>query len=308
MGCESSKSQSNFSQFDGLSFNIGDKNDELEKMNCLKENENTMINRVWITKKSAYLGDEHALALKHYLYFNGIPSFEGYAKKVNLHDPIINAFNIEDNYNYNTKHWALILELSNGTYVNIQSGKEGFSLEEFNKTDLEGEAVLNAITSTWGEKGHPFSFCYLGYAYYEYDKLKKILLEKKNKEKKNFEEKGKIYYSTYFNNCQHFVCDIEKILFGKIKVWHSFKRYLNQFYKHYFRDIDINRLKLEYGKKLDKMNIEIFKSNIKNINNFSVESENEPDITIKNKTKIYLNRMKEGVEEMFSLKYVDNLN
>ncbi len=48
MGSESSKSESDSS-------NSGEKNSELEEMNDLKENKNTIINRVWVVKKSISL-------------------------------------------------------------------------------------------------------------------------------------------------------------------------------------------------------------------------------------------------------------
>ena len=191
------------------SSNSGNKNHELERMNCRKENENTIIYRVWISKRSISLTDEHILHIfskREYIFLK--------QKK--------NIFKIKNKINCNFKHWAIILELSNGTYVNIQFGREGFSLEEFNKTDVEGEAALNAIISTWGEDGHPFSFCYLGFANYEYDKLKRLLKEVKNNEQKSFEEKKSCYYNVLFYNCHHFACDIEKILFGDILFFHFF--------------------------------------------------------------------------------------
>ena len=52
MGSESSKSESDSS-------NSGEKNSELEEMNDLKENKNTIINRVWVVKKSINLTDEN---------------------------------------------------------------------------------------------------------------------------------------------------------------------------------------------------------------------------------------------------------
>ena len=61
-------------------------------------------------------------------------------------------------------HWAIILELSNISYVKIQFGCKGFSLKEFNRTKIDGESLLNLIIKTWGEKSHSFSICYLGNA------------------------------------------------------------------------------------------------------------------------------------------------
>ena len=87
------------------------------------------------------------------------------------------------------KHWAIILELSNGSYVNIQFGRNGFSLKEFNKTDVKGESILNSIICTLREEEHPFSFCYLGVANYKYEKLKEKLYKIKNEEKKYLKKK-----------------------------------------------------------------------------------------------------------------------
>ena len=96
----------------------------------------------------------------------------------------INRVNKEGYITAKFKHWALILELSNSSYVNIQFGRNGFSLKEFNKTEIEGENLLNSILDTWGEKYDILSFCYLGEPNYEYEKLKIYLKEKKDKEKK----------------------------------------------------------------------------------------------------------------------------
>ena len=154
---------------------------------------------------------------------------------------------IINNFEPTFKHWAIILELSNDSYVNIQFGRNGFSLKEFNKTIIEGENIFNAIMETWGQKYHPFSFCYLGNANYRYEELKNKLFEKKNEEKKNFEKEGKTYYNLFHNNCQHFACEVEKILFGKIKTWHSFDYYIYEFFEIFFPNIDINTLKNLYN-------------------------------------------------------------
>ena len=45
------------------SSNSGNKKHELELMNCRIENENTIIYRVWITKRSISLTDEHILRI-----------------------------------------------------------------------------------------------------------------------------------------------------------------------------------------------------------------------------------------------------
>lgn len=81
------------------------------------------------------------------------------------------------------KHWAIILELSNKAYINIQFGRNGFSLNEFNNTENEEENVLDAILDTWGEVTQPFSFCFLGNSNFEYEKLKEQLKVLKEQEK-----------------------------------------------------------------------------------------------------------------------------
>ena len=212
MGSESSNSDSNSSRSDSdSSSNSGSSKGKLEEMLCLAENINTIINRVWIVKKSISLGDA----------------------RVNSYTPILVRI-LLDGYGLLPfigptpffKHWAIILELSNGSFVNIQFGRNGFSLKEFNQTNIGGENILNAIKETWGEKHHPFSFCYLGNANYEYENLKSFFEKEKNKEAKKFEEEGKTYYNIFHYNCQHFACEIEKILFNTIKTCHHFDYYI----------------------------------------------------------------------------------
>ena len=119
-------------------------------------------------------------------------------------------------------------------------------------------------------------------------------------------KKGKIYYSVLSNNCQHFACDIEKILFGKIKGWHSFNYYLNEFFEHFFPNININKLKKKYENDLKKINEELFKSNIKKIKHFvmfTVSAKSD----CKNYIKIY-SYIRNGLEESFGLNINDYLS
>ena len=179
MGSESSKSKSNSSKSDSdSSSNSGKRNGILEQMNCKEKNEHTMVKRVWIVKKSITLTDGHV---------NVLPFFYG---KVDFIKPKKNVFNIKNSSNAHFKHWAIILELSNDSYVNVQFGRNGFSLEEFNKTNIEGESVFNAILNTWGEEDAPFSFCYLGNANKKYDELKEYLEKRKTIETESFKEKS----------------------------------------------------------------------------------------------------------------------
>jgi hypothetical protein len=237
MGSESFQFESNSSKSDSHSSNSGNNNGKLEEMICLKSNENKIINRVWIVKKAISLKNEHIAILDFFPFIGnccrGIVG-EGYES---------NPFAMINHFEPTFKHWAIILELSNDSYVNIQFGRNGFSLKEFNKTIIEGENILNAIMETWGQKGHPFSFCFLGNANFRYEELKNKLFEKKNEEKKNFEKEGKTYYNLLHNNCQHFACEVEKILFGKIKIWHAFDYYIYDFFENFFPNIDINTFK-----------------------------------------------------------------
>ena len=306
MGSESSKSKSNSLKSDSESSNTGDENGNLERMNCLKENENTIINRVWIAKKSISLNNRNiGFILARFFKYPSIDKINLIKPKINLVKPKKNLFNIKYEFNSKFKHWAIILELSNESFVNIQFGRNGFSLEEFNKTNIEGENVFNSIVFTWGEDSCPFSLCYLGNADYKYDDLKKILKEEKNKEAKKFKENGKTYYNAISRNCQHFVCDIERILFGYIKLWHSFDYYLEEFYNHFFPYIDLNKLKTEYKRKLHNENEKLFKLNVKEIQKIEFKKD-LPNEKIK-ELKKYFEKLKKKIEKLFCLKYEDYL-
>ena len=195
MGSESSQSESNSSKSDSHSSNSGNNNGKLEKMICLKSNENKIINRVWIVKKSISLNNEHIAILAGFYISSALNNYF-------LLGNNSNPFAMINTFEPTFKHWAIILELSNDSYVNIQFGRNGFSLKEFNKTNIEGENILNSIKETWGQKGHPFSFCYLGNANYRYDELKNKLFEKKMKKKKFLKKKEKhiiIYFIIIVN-------------------------------------------------------------------------------------------------------------
>ena len=252
MGSESSKSsESNSSKSESDSSSNSAKNSgKLEILNFLQENDNTIIYRVWIVKKSITVKDRHVndanVESSMVLIFSKF--FESKERKLELDKPKVNIFKIKNECRWYFKHWAMILELSNGSFVNIQFGREGFSLKEFNKTETDGKSLLDSILDTWGEEEHPFSFCYLGNALYEYNKLKQKLEKFKDKESKRFKEKGEVYYNLLHYNCQHFVCDIEKILFGKIQGNHSFDYYLDEFYNKFFPNVDMDKLKSLYEK------------------------------------------------------------
>ena len=264
MGSEPSKSNYNSLKSDSESpSNSADKNGNLEEMKCEPQNSGTIIRNVWIGKKSINISDNHVCLITNPRIFDKY--YYGLSLDVKIEEPKVNIFNIKNEYKILFKHWAIILELSNKTIVNIQFGRNGFSLKEFNETELKGENILKAISEIWGMKAHPVSFCYLGDANFEYNILKNILKRKKEEEKKHFTNKGVIYYNFVFKNCQHLTCDIEKILFKEINFWHSFNYYLEDFFKRFFSDIDLNSLKLKYNEQIKKENKEIYENNLKEI-------------------------------------------
>lgn len=214
----------------------------LESMNCQDENNNEIINRVWIAKKGISLSDPHL----------DFPL--SWSKTATLIPLKENIYSIRNGFNCSIKHWAVILELSNGTFVNIQFGRNGFALEEFNETQIKGRNLLDAIIKTWGKEDDPISFCYLGNANYRYEELKKILKRIKSNEIQNFNNNRVPYYNLLSRNCQHFACDIERILFGKIQFWHSFNYYLDKFLNEFFSNIDLKALKQNYESEIKKIN------------------------------------------------------
>ena len=73
------------------------------------------------------------------------------------------------------------------------------------------------------------------------------------------------YYNAVSYNCQDFSCNIEKIIFGKTKTWHSFDYYINDFFSTFFPNYDINNLKMKYENDLKIKNKELYKLNVKKI-------------------------------------------
>ena len=309
MGSESFHLESNSSKSDYSSSNSGSEEGKLGEMIFSDENKNTLIKRVWIAKRSITLSDGHVNLFNFKLSI--IDMFNIYNKKlknIKLIEPKQNIFEIKSGSNLYFKHWAIILELSNGSYVNIQSGRKGLSLKEFIKTEIEGESVLNAIKETWGEEGHPYSFCYLGNANYYYDNLKIILSSLKNREIITYAKEGKTYYNIVHYNCQHLACDIEKILFGYIKAWHSFKYYINKFFAKFFPLINIDKLKEKYQQEIKEKNLELFKSNVKTMKEEYNKIQKIPNIYIKQDFQVFFEDNKKKLQKLFSLKYEDFAN
>ena len=83
MGSESFHSNYNsFKSDSDSSSNSGNKNDKLEKINLIQENENTIIKRVWIVKKSITIHDRH-ITEKRTCILDYIP-YSSYVKRVRL--------------------------------------------------------------------------------------------------------------------------------------------------------------------------------------------------------------------------------
>ena len=248
MGSESSKS-------DSESSNSADDKKELETLDEKIKDQNAIIQRVWIAKKSISVTDEHINLNKPW----GRVFAKEEKKLSKLHK---NLFKMESKANINVKHWAMILELSNNYFVNIQFGKNGISLKEFEETDVEGENIFYSIIETWGEKDAPISFCYLGKANIEYQKLKIHLKKLKEKESKRYKEEKRTFYNLIYKNCQEFCCCLEEYIFREKKFWHSFDYYINEFYNTFFPKMDITEWKLKYEEELKNKNEEIFQNNL----------------------------------------------
>ena len=304
MGNEISNSQINsLASLTDLPYNNLNDNFKLGKLIFQKENENTLINRVWIVKRSI---SENQGKIKA-LYLNLLPSYEKVFKNFYLPEPRHNVFNIKNEFKSNLKHWALILELSNGSYVNIQFGETGLSLKEFNKTNIPGESVLNAILETWGEDGHPFSFCFLGNANYKYQSLKNYLEFKKYQEIQTLKIKRNYYYSFAFNNCHDSVYDIELFLFRYNRPLHLFNYYLNKFFKKFFPKVNIDVLKKKYEEDLEKINNKLFKKNMDAIDKIPLKVEKE--IKEEKEKMIFENKLiwlKNKVKEIYSHIEIDS--
>ena len=142
MGSEQLQCQSNSLKSDSQSSsNSASKTNELEKMNCQPANKNTIIKRVWIIKRSITVNDDHVQVFNTLDLYS---LFKRYNKnfEVSFFLPKHNIFKIKNEIKCKFKHWATILELSNGSYINIQFGRNGFSVEEFARTNIEGENIL----------------------------------------------------------------------------------------------------------------------------------------------------------------------
>ena len=242
MGNKSSKSNSNSSN---LSLNSALKNGELKELKFSESNDKETICNVWIIKRTISLNDTDIFFSLALSTFFGALAFATVKRNSDNYNNK-NIFKLENKSRWYFKHWAIILELSNESFVNIQFGRNGFALKEFNKTEVEGESLLQSILETWGEEGHPFSFCYLGNANKKYCELKERLKEIKEQESQNFDENGLTYYNIITKNFQHFVCEIEEILFGRQQIWHSFNYYLNDFFEKFFPNVDIDKLEEKY--------------------------------------------------------------
>ena len=98
MGSESSNSNSNSSKSDSdIYSNSADNKKQLETMVCHPENENTMINRVWIAKKSISMLDEHvnlfSLFTRRTLNFCKENQLSEYLEYPKLYENVFNPLN-----------------------------------------------------------------------------------------------------------------------------------------------------------------------------------------------------------------------
>ena len=271
-----SNSNSNISKSEKQSSNSA--KNGLKMLGFTRENSRQTINRVWIAKRTIQSGQEQILGIYNMSKYAPSENIKDILEKNEIEPPIIeaskpNLFNISNRVVPYFKHWAIILELYNDTFVNIQFGRTGISLKEFSGKE-RCENVLYAISDTWGDQTSPISFCYLGIAKYNnYRSLLKYLNRKKSKEKDLVDKNGKVFYHLTFSNCQHFVCEIEALLFEKIKFWHSFPYYLEDFYQTFFH-IEKNEMNIFLSllkDRVDKFNQNIYENNVKRIEEYATK-------------------------------------
>ena len=100
----------------------------------------------------------------------------------------------------------------------------------------------------------------MGEANYSYRSLLKYLVRKKEKESDEVDKKGKVWYNLFTENCQLFACEVEALIFGEIKFWHSFPYYLEDFYQKFFgiKKYNMNIFQSALKDRIDKANIEIY--------------------------------------------------
>ena len=91
-------------------------------------------------------------------------------------------------------------------------------------------------------------------------------------------------------------CDIEKILFNRIQIWHSFNYYLDDFINNFFPKVNLANLKLKYNEKIYKENKIIYNNNLKKIENLKKRITFRPT----NITKKDYEDFKDKVDKMFN--------
>ena len=277
MGSKSSQINSNSHIYKSEIQSLNSAKEGLEDMD-IPENSNTKINRVWISKRNVTQSDEKLSDIYNISQYEASENINDILKNNGITPPKIeptktNLFNIKNGFNRHFKHWALILELNNYTYVNVQFGRTGISLKEFSGKE-RCENVLYAISETWGQQNHPLSFCELGIPINnDYKSLRDLLDEKKEIEKDKINKNKKIFYNFAYRNCQNFVCEIEKVLFKKKQFWHSFPYYLEDFYQKFFEidETDMNRFLSLLKDRVDKKNQEIYENNLKSIEEYATK-------------------------------------
>jgi len=123
---------SDISKSDSDTISNSAKYGDLELMECSSINDGTTIKSAWIAKKSIILNDRNVNLIK-YNFLDSIGEYidsnlptpacylsKKYIKNLNVDKPKINIFDIKNEIKCQFKHWAVILELSNHTYINIQ--------------------------------------------------------------------------------------------------------------------------------------------------------------------------------------------
>ena len=169
MGSNSSKMKSNSNISNSEKQSLNSAITGLEKFDYTSNNSHETITRVWIAKKAINLSDSHVLGglgLYEISEYNPSENVKGILKEKEISIPKIerlksNLFNINNGINIYPKHWAIILELSNETFVNIQFGRTGFSLKEFDGNKRCENAYL-AISEIWGKSIALYHFAIWG--------------------------------------------------------------------------------------------------------------------------------------------------
>ena len=89
------------------------------------------------------------------------------------------------------------------------------------------------------------------------------------------------------------------MLFGYIKLCHFFDYYLDEFYNHFFPDIDLCLLKQKYAKELLEKNEKLFRLNLGKIKEIKIKINSKSLFGFKERD---IERINKEVEELFHMK------